>query len=196
MIFYNEKGEYLIHQYANGKAYKTVRVIVVSQKDYDMSINSIKYGDKLVGMDSLMVNDSNLIIDVAENKYGYEKNVDVSVNECAFSVKFSGSITINKSKFQSCLIHNGNNKLNITLYNGFGKSKVFKYSFNLASEKITINLENSVSEIVTSIAFSSPALSSTFLNPQSTGFNGAYSENKFMKDNNIIIVGAVEIMER
>lgn len=150
MIFYNEKGEYLIHQYANGKAYKTVKVIVVSEKDYDMSINSIKYGDKVVGVDSLVVNDSDLVIDIGKNKYGYEKNADISVNECEISTRFSNNLVVDNSKFQSCLIHNGNNKLDITLYNGFGKKKVFKYSFYLASEKITIDLENSVSEMVTS----------------------------------------------
>ena len=150
MMFYNQKGEYLIHQYGNGKAYKTVRVIVVSQKEYDMTIDAIKYGDKVIGGESLVANNSDLVIDVGKNKYGYEKNVEISINECEFNAKLSDSLVVNNSDLQSCLVHNGNNKLNVTLHNGFGVSKTFKYSFYLASQKITIDLENSVSEMVTS----------------------------------------------
>ena len=147
-VLYNQKGEYLIHQYANGTAYRTIRVIVVSEKDYDMTINSVKYGDKVVGKDSLIGNKGDLVIDIAKNKYGYEKKVNVSVNSCELDVVFNNNLVIENRKFSSCLNHNDTNKISITLYNGFGNKKTFKYSFKLASEKITIKLENSVSEMV------------------------------------------------
>lgn len=150
MVFYNQKGEYLIHQYADGKAYKTIRVFVVSEKDYDMSIEKIMYGDKIVGIDSLVEDDSNFIFNIRDSKYGYEKKVNVNFNGCEFSLLFSKNLVFDYNKFESCLVHNGQNKLNITLYNGFGKGKTFKYNFNLASEAITIDLKNSVSEMVTS----------------------------------------------
>ena len=49
-----------------------------------------------------------------------------------------------------CLKRNEKNALNITLYNGFNEPAIFKYKFNLVSEKITINLESTVSKLETS----------------------------------------------
>lgn len=149
VIFYDEKGTHLIRQYINNKVVKSIKMIVVDEKDHDLIIESAKFGDSNIEDVSLVSSDSDLTFSIAGGKYGFGNEALVTVNGCEFTKDFSKNLSISYNKFKACLIDNENNNISLTLRNGLGVEKVFKYSVGLKSNHVAIKLENTVSQTVT-----------------------------------------------
>ena len=71
----------------------------------------------------------NIQIKVSDGRYGYDDQLMVSVNSCEFSLFFGKNLDISYTKFSKCLKYNENNRLTLSLYNGFGDNRNFVYNF-------------------------------------------------------------------
>jgi hypothetical protein len=147
---FNLEGTYLIKQYIGSRVVNTLKVIVVSKEDLSLSVENIKYGDKHISENSLLGKGENLNLTITGGTFGYEKEINVKVNECSFNVPFSKQLIIDNSDFRKCLKYNEKNHLSLTIYNGFNKSRTFKYGFVLNSNNVSIKMKDSISAIETS----------------------------------------------
>lgn len=150
VIIFDDIGTYLFNQYVDGFLTNTIRVILVDSDDIYMGVDSVNYGDKLLGNEAFFEVYDDIVVDIADGKYGYNNRVVVNINNCVFKTQFEEKIIITKEKFEPCLIHNDRNTLSITLYNSFNIDKTFRYRFTFTSTKLTIKMENSVSKLETS----------------------------------------------
>ncbi len=159
---YNEKGTYLIRNFIGGEIVKVIRVVI--PKDIDLSVEEVLYGSNVINGESLMYDeDASITFKLAEGKYGYNRSAEVTINECRFNFLFE-DVTVISDKGE-CFVNNGVNNVSLKLENGVGMSKTFSYQFNLYSETIKIELEDSVSTVVTNsrriVIKSSPGLGNT-----------------------------------
>ena len=150
VMIFDETGTYVFNQYVDGVLTNTIKVILVDTEDSYMGIDSVNYGDKNIGQEAFVEVYDDIIIDIADGKYGYNNKVVVNINECVFKMQFNERVVVSKEKFEPCLIHNDKNTLSVTLYNSFNIDKTFRYKFTFTSRKLTIQMENSVSKLETS----------------------------------------------
>lgn len=147
---YNEIGTYIIKQYINGNISNAIRVIIPSKDDFGISVVSYKYGSIDMDGKSAISKYEDIKFAISGGKYGYPKSVNVRVNDCKINLDFSESLVIRNDLFEECLKYNENNKVELVLYNGLNKKKIFNYSFVINSEDVSIKLESSVSKLSTS----------------------------------------------
>lgn len=147
--YFNEIGEYKIRQFVNGKIHNVIRV-VVNRFDYDINVDSVKYGDNSINEKNLVFGkDKKLSFYFTGGKYGFGKDVSLSINGCAKKVMFFNPLIIDEGILSSCLKLNENNSIKLTVSNGLDESQTFKYDFKIVTGSVSIKLENSVSKIVT-----------------------------------------------
>lgn len=149
VTFYNEKGTHLIRQYINNQVVKAIKVIVVEEKDSDLFIESAKLGEKNINDVSLFKQGEDLTFTITGGKYGFGSTAVVKFNDCKIVEDFRKKLVVSYSKFKNCAIENEDNSISLSLINGLGVEKTFKYSFGLKSNKVSIKLENTVSQTVT-----------------------------------------------
>ena len=147
--FYNEIGEYRIRQFIGGKVDSVIRVFVVSPDDYDVSVESLKYGDKSVNGANLIQGQEDLVFEFGGGTHGFGTVASLVVNECTMNVPFANPLRITNDKLNKCLIANAKNNVDIKVYDGLGRYDTFKYSFKLVSSEVSITMKDSVSELVT-----------------------------------------------
>lgn len=147
---YNEVGTYLIRQFVNGKIEKIIRVIVVHRLDDKMSVTSAKWGNNNLSLKEIVRGNDDIVFEIEGGDYGFELDANLKVNSCNIIVPFSKKMVISYSEFSDCLLDNDKNKITLSLVNGLGMQKDFKYTFNLVGEKVSIKLINSISTIQTS----------------------------------------------
>lgn len=150
VVFYNAAGTYLIRQYKGYKITDIIKVIIPKKKDYGISVEEVKYGSDNISSKTLTGKNENLEFKITGGKYGFNDDVNVNVNGCEFIVTFNKNLVIDNSKFKNCLKYNSSNSVSLSVYNGFNLKKIFKYSFYLNSNEVSIKLEDSVSAIETS----------------------------------------------
>ena len=147
--YYNEVGTYLIRQYVGGNVENAIKVIVVSRNDIDVNVEEAKFGDSLLEDINLSYSQSNLSFKFTGGTYGFGQKVALSVNGCKMTVPFRNSLVVDYDLFGSCLLPNEFNTVSLTVYNGFDNGKTFKYLFSLHSSSVSIKLEASFSDVVT-----------------------------------------------
>ena len=148
--FYDEKGTYLIRQYIGNKVYSAIRVIVVDDKDLNITVSNAKYGTELLGENDLIYDSSNnLSFAVNGGQYGFGNYVNVKINECSKSVVFNKNLIITSEVINGCLKQNDNNTVSLTILNGLGEEKKYDYKFYLYGANVSIKLEDSVSDVIT-----------------------------------------------
>ena len=142
--FYNEVGNYLIRQYVGNDIVNAIRVIVVNNEDYSLGVESISLGNLSVNEKNIVYKNQDLNIKVTGGKYGFDNDVNVEVNNCLISTQFNKNMIIKSDEFSGCLIDNENNYIKVTLTNGLGIKKTFKYNLNLVSGTVSVKMKDTI----------------------------------------------------
>ena len=147
--YYDEVGTYLIRQYIGGKVQSAIKVIVVDRNAVEVNVEDAKFGDDLLEDINLPYSQSDLSFKFSGGTYGFGQKVSLSVNSCKITVPFRNVLVVDYDLFGACLLPNEFNTVSLTAYNGFNNDKTFKYLFNLRSSNVSIKLEASFSDVVT-----------------------------------------------
>ena len=148
--YYNEVGTYLIRQFIGSTLFAAIRVIVVDKRSVDLGVEEVLYGDHLVSEYNLPYSNSGLTFKLSGGKYGFGRIANVKINDCEFKIGINGKILeIDGNMYSKCFKINEQNEVDLELFDGLGRNKVFKYIFNLLSEKVSIKLEDSVNASIT-----------------------------------------------
>lgn len=148
--YFDEKGTYLIRHYVNSKVVRSIRMIVIDEKDNDLKVSAAFYGNESLDSKEMVYSNSNLRFVISGGKYGIGDNVTININECVIDKSYNKELILYTEEFGKCLINNGVNKISVTLVNGLNDTIDFSYKLNFINQDVTIRLVDSISKIETS----------------------------------------------